>query len=327
MKAILFDRPGDPDVLYMGNRPDPLPGTGELLVRVYATALNRADLLQRKGHYPPPPGESDILGLEIAGEVISTGPGAGDWKPGDRVCGLVGGGGYASLALLPGSQAFPVPEGWSWEMAAAVPEGFLTAWQSLVWLGRLSAGERVLIHAGASGVGTAAIQLARELGAGEILVTASASKHPLCLELGASRAIDYRSVDFSEAISGTTTAQQGVDLIVDCIGGPYFTKNLQILNRDGRLVMLAMMGGANVKEMDLMPLLRNRLQVIGTTLRNRTQDYKARLVQELRQFAWPLFAQERLRPVIDRVFPIEAVVDAHQYMESNKNQGKIILVW
>lgn len=327
MKAILFDTPGGPDVLYMGNRPDPMPGAGDLLVRVHAAALNRADLLQRKGQYPPPPGESEIIGLEIAGEVISTGPGAGDWEPGDRVCGLVGGGGYASLALLPGSQAFPVPEGWTWEMAAAIPEAFLTAWQSLVWLGRLAAGERVLIHAGASGVGTAAIQLARALGAEEIIVTASAGKHTLCLELGASQVIDYRAVDFLEAIVGTPQNQPGVDLIVDCIGGPYFTKNIQALNQDGRMVMLAMMGGANVKEVDLIPLLRNRLQVMGTTLRNRSQDYKRRLVQDLRQFAWPLFEQNRLRPVIDRVFPMESVVDAHQYMEANQNQGKIILTW
>ncbi len=325
MKAILFDNPGGPEVLYAGNFPDPLPKDNELLVQVRSAALNRADLMQRRGHYPPPPGESPILGLEIAGEVLEAGPDAGPWKPGDRVCGLVGGGGYAQFAVLPASMALPVPKGWSWEMAAAVPEAFMTAWQSLSWLCHLSPGEKVLIHAGASGVGTAAIQLAREIGASDIFVTASAGKHALCAQLGASFAIDYKSEDFLEVMG--EICPEGVDVIVDCIGGPYFQKNLHTLRLDGRLVMLAMMGGTIVENMDLMPFLRKRIQVMGSTLRNRSQDYKSRLAKDLFDFAWPLFEKGRLKPIVDRVFPAEEVIEAHQYMENNQNQGKIVLSW
>lgn len=325
MKAILFDGPGDPDVLYTGTYPDPKPKSHELLIRVCATALNRADILQRRGQYPPPPGESPVLGLEIAGEVLEAGPGAGPWKTGDRVCGLVGGGGYAQLAVLPASMALPVPQGWSWEMAAAVPEAFMTAWQSLSWLCHLSPGEKVLIHAGASGVGTAAIQLAREIGASDIFVTASAGKHALCAHLGASFAIDYKSEDFREVLGNIYP--EGVDVIVDCIGGPYFHKNLHALRSDGRLVMLAMMGGTTIENMDLMPFLRKRLHVMGSTLRNRSLEYKSRLAKDLFDFAWPLFEKGRLKPIVDRVFPAEEVVAAHQFMENNQNQGKIVLSW
>jgi putative PIG3 family NAD(P)H quinone oxidoreductase len=323
MKAILFDEPGGPEVLYAGNFPNPIPKGNELLVRVKASALNRADVMQRRGHYPPPPGESPVLGLEIAGEVLEAGPEAGPWKQGDRVCGLVGGGGYAELAVLPAAMAMPVPQGWSWEMAASVPEAFMTAWQSLRWLGRLAAGEKVLIHAGASGVGTAAIQLAREIGASDIFVTASARKHALCAQLGASLSVDYHSEDFREVLG--EICPEGIDVIVDCIGGPYFQKNLQALRLDGRLIMLAMMGGATVENTDLMPFLRKRLQVMGSTLRNRSLEYKSRLTKDLFDFAWPLFENGRLKPIVDKVFPVEEVVAAHQYMENNQNQGKIIL--
>ena len=325
MKAILFDQPGGPEVLYAGIFQDPQPQDNELLVRVRATALNRADLLQRRGHYPPPKGDSPVLGLEIAGEVIGIGKDTGPWKIGDRVCGLIGGGGYAELAVLPASVAMPVPEGWSWEMAAAVPEAFMTAWQSLSWLGRLAPGEKVLVHAGASGVGTAAIQLAREMGASEIFVTASPGKHALCAKIGATCAIDYRSEDFEEVLA--TICPDGIDVIVDCIGAPYFQKNLNALGLDGRLVMLAMMGGASVEQTDLMLLLRKRLQVMGSTLRNRSLEYKSRLSGDLYRFAWPLFEKGRLRPVVDRIFPMEEALAAHRYMENNQNQGKIVLSW
>lgn len=325
MRAILFDSPGDPEVLYIGNFPDPVPQDHELLIRVHATALNRADLLQRRGHYPPPQGESPVLGLEIAGEVVAVGKQAGHWKPGDRVCGLVGGGGYAEFATLPAALALPVPIGWSWEMAAAIPEAFMTAWQSLSWLGRLAPGEKVLLHAGASGVGSAAIQLAREMGASEIFVTASSAKHALCYRLGATLAMDYTAEDFSVALG--SICPEGVDVIVDCIGGAYFQKNLQTLRLDGRLIMLAMMGGSSAPDTDLMPFLRKRLQVTGSTLRNRSLEYKSRLARDLFQFAWPLFEKNRLKPVIDRIFSMEEVVAAHTYMEHNKNQGKIVLTW
>lgn len=323
MKAILFDQPGPPEVLYLGEVPVPSPGKGELLLRVRAAALNRADLLQRKGNYPALPGESPVLGLELAGEVVAVGSEVAQWTAGQAVCGLVGGGAYAEYALLREELAWPLPEGWTWEMGAAIPEAFLTAWQSLVWLGKTQPGERVLIHAGASGVGTAAIQLARELGA-EVWVTASAAKHALCLELGAFQCIDYKTTDFVEAMHHF---EQGVwpDVIVDCIGGSYFQQNLQALRMDGRLVILALMGGARPDYADLSPLLRKRLTIMGSTLRNRSLEYKSQLARDLFAFAWPRFADGRLKSVIGKVFPWTEAVIAHHYMETNQNQGKIVL--
>lgn len=319
MKAILFDQPGGPEVLYVGTTPRPVAGPGELLVKVHATALNRADTLQRKGQYPPPPGESTILGLELSGEVVEVGLGVTRWKPGDKVCGLVGGGGYAEYAILRADMAFEIPSGYSWAQAAAIPEAFLTAWQCLRWITRLQKGEHVLIHAGASGVGSAAIQLARELGA-VVWVTASASKHAFCTTLGAHKCIDYHAEDFAEVLGGAA-----VDVVVDCIGGTYFQKNLHVLRMDGRMVLLAMMGGAQVPEVDLRPVLGKRLMIQGSTLRNRSMDYKAALCEDLHTFAWPLFEEGVLRSIVDRIFNFEEVVAAHQYMEENRNQGKIIL--
>ncbi len=323
MKAILFDRPGPPEVLYTGELPVPSPQKGELLIRVRAAGLNRADLLQRKGNYPALPGESPVLGLELAGEVAAVGPEVTQWAEGQAVCGLVGGGAYAEYALLREEMALPLPEDWTWEMGAAVPEAFLTAWQSLVWLGKIQPGERVLIHAGASGVGTAAIQLARELGA-EVWVTASPEKHAFCRDLGAFQCVDYKTTDFVEALRAY---EQGVwpDVIVDCVGGSYFQRNLQALRMDGRLVILALMGGARLDQADLSPLLRKRLTIIGSTLRNRSLEYKSRLVRDLYAFAWPRFTEGRLKPVIDTVFHMSEAAQAHDYMEANRNKGKIIL--
>ncbi|HMQ59548.1 MAG TPA: NAD(P)H-quinone oxidoreductase [Flavilitoribacter sp.] len=323
MKAVLIREPGPAENLHIGNFPDPEPGEQEILIRVAATALNRADILQRQGKYPPPPGESPVLGLEVAGTVVKTGPGVSLWQPGDLVCGLLGGGGYAEFAVLHEKMALPVPENLSLESAAAVPEVFLTAYQALHWIAGLQRGETVLIHAGASGVGTAAIQLCRASGA-KAIVTASPEKHPTCLQLGASRAIDYKSEHFRDAALEFTDGN-GVNAILDFIGSPYFNDNLESLAHDGRLVVLAAMGGIKAKDVNLGLILRNRLQITGTTLRARTTDYKIRLTAAFRKQYWPLFENGSLHPVIDSVYDWNDVVMAHTHMENNRNQGKIVL--
>lgn len=321
MRAIRYDLPGEAEVLYLGETEMPQLQAGEALVRIKATALNRADLLQRKGHYPPPPGASGIIGLELAGEVVT----ATDKNLlGERVMALLPGGGYAEYAAVPEALLMPIPENLTYEAAAAIPEAFLTAFQALPVLGKLQAGESVLIHAGASGVGTAAIQLAREMDAKDIVVTASAAKQSTCLALGATYAIDYKSVDFAAALLNYT-GDQGVDLIVDFVGGPNLNKNLDCLALDGRLVMLALMGGAKAEQANLGPILRKRLQILGSTLRNRSLDYKISLTHDFCDFALERFRSGKLKPVIDRVFDWTEVVAAHRYMEENKNVGKIVL--
>ncbi|NDK57328.1 NAD(P)H-quinone oxidoreductase [Pontibacter fetidus] len=323
MKAILVKQPGGPEQLILGEYEQPLPSPNELLVKVYATALNRADTLQRQGKYPPPKGASPILGLEIAGVVEEAGINCTTYKKGDKVFGLLPGGGYAEYAVISEEMAMPIPDNLSFEEAAAIPEVFLTAWQALVWLGKLQPGERVLLHAGASGVGTAAIQLARALNA-EVLVTASESKLQACLDLGAHKAINYKEVPFEDEVLAYTNSE-GVDVIVDFIAGPYFNQNLDCLRLDGRLVILASLGGGKVSEVDLRKILSKRLQVIGSTLRSRSKDYQIKLTEDLAQFALPLFKAGKLKPVIDSVYSWEDVAEAHRYIEQNKNIGKIVL--
>ena len=323
MKAVLVREAGGPENLYLGDAPRPKPADNELLVRVQATALNRADLLQRQGAYPPPKGASDILGLELAGTVVEVGAACEGWAVGDRVCGLLPGGGYAAYAVLPAPMAMPVPAILSFEEAAAIPEVFLTAFQALCWLGQLQEGERVLIHAGASGVGTAAIQLARAIGAVPY-VTASAPKHDACLALGAEAAIDYKTEDFAARIADLTDGQ-GADVILDFIGASYFEANIQSLARDGRLVILALMGGRTVEAVDLRSLFAKRAHLLFTTLRSRSLAYKIDLTQAFASRMWPLFEEGRLKPVIDTVMDWQDVQEAHRRMEANKNIGKIVL--
>lgn len=323
MKAILFDAPGDPDVLYMGRCPAPDPKSDELLVRVSATALNRADTMQRRGHYPPPSGASTILGLEISGTVVAQGGACAGWSVGDPVMGLLAGGGYAEYAVLHHRLAMPIPAGVGMVEAAAIPEVFLTAYQALILLGELKAEQRVLVHAGASGVGTAAIQLAARAGA-NVYVTASAGKHGTCRALGAELAIDYRADDFLARILESTEGR-GVDLIIDCVGGPYFGRNVRALAMDGALVLLAMLGGSRVPDMDLRALFRKRARVVATTLRNRSVAYKIALVQKFARTSLPLFDTGRLRPVIDSVYDWADTAAAHRRMEANENVGKILL--
>ncbi len=323
MKAVLIEKFGSAENLKIREWETPELQEYEVLVKVYATALNRADLLQREGKYPPPVGASPILGLEIAGEVVALGVEVSRWRIGDKVFGLIPGGGYAQYAKIHEDMAIEIPENMSFEEAAAIPEVFLTAYQALFWLAKLQPQETILIHAGASGVGTAAIQLAKEIEA-SILVTASATKHSLCLDLGAETVIDYKSQDFEQEIAHLTNGQ-GVNVILDFLAASYFQKNINSLSIDGRLVLLALLGGAEVHQVNLAKILMKRLQIIGSTLRSRSLDYQIRLTQEFWQFASINFLTGKFRPVIDSVFEWEKVQEAHRYMESNQNAGKIIL--
>jgi putative PIG3 family NAD(P)H quinone oxidoreductase len=323
MQAVIVQSPGGPEQLQIGTWEKPAPAAHQLLVKVEATALNRADTLQRAGKYPPPSGASPILGLELAGTVIGLGSKVSRYNIGDAVFGLLPGGGYAQYAVIHEDMAIPLPESMSMEEAAAIPEVFLTAFQALQWLAKLQPGEKILIHAGASGVGTAAIQLAIQMGA-EVLVTASATKHNLCLELGAKRVIDYTSESFAEVVA-EVTKDKGVDVIIDFIAADYFTSNIDCLATDGRLVLLATLSGGKIQEFDLRKILSKRLSIIGSTLRSRSLEYQIDLTQDFTRFALPRFRDGRLKPVIDRVLDWNQVKEAHAIMESNKNSGKIVL--
>lgn len=320
MKAILFDAPGAPDVLRYSDAPDPTPGPDELLVRVRATAVNRADLLQRRGAYAPPPGASPILGLELAGEVLAP---AGQWRAGDRVMAVVTGGGYAELAVIPAGMAMRIPENLSFEEAAAIPEAFLTAFLNLFTMGALRAGETVLIHAGASGVGTAAIQLARVAGARVFATAGSAEKLALCRDLGADLAINYREESFA-ARALEATGGRGVDLILDFVGAPYWQQNTAALALDGRLQLIGFLGGS-AGQIDLGPIMAKRLRVTGTTLRRTPLPQKIALTADFVAFAHDRLERGELRPVIDTIYPLRAAAEAHRVMEANRNAGKLVL--
>lgn len=300
--------------------PDPTPEADELLIRVEATALNRADLMQVTGNYPPPPGEPETLGLELAGEVVATGADVTGWQTGAKVMALVGGGGYAELARVKAAQAMPIPAGFSVTEAAAIPEAFLTAYSNMIQIGRLEAGERVLIHAGASGVGLAGTQMASVLGA-DVIVTASVGKHDLCRENGAAMTIDYKTDNFAERILATYS---GVHLIVDMVGAPYWDDNVRVLEKWGRLVFVGLQGGRKA-EVNFSAIMGKRLSIMGSTLRNRTPERKATLVADFSAWALPHFDAGRLRPNIWRVMPLDEVEAAHDLMRQNANAGKIVL--
>ena len=318
MLAVKQKEIGGPEHLYIGEVPKPGLKNNEILVKVHATALNRADILQREGKYPPPSGASEIMGLELAGEVVD--PNDSSWQAGDQVFGLVPGGAYAQYCALDKSMAIDIPEGITYEQAAAIPEAFLTAYQALVWHAQITSGEKVLIHAGASGVGTAAIQLAKQKGA-YVVITASKSKHELCSSLGADMSIDYKTEDFEKVIKDNL---EGVDVIIDFLAAPYFQKNLNCINLDGRMVMLALMGGIKT-DANLAPILSKRISIIGSTLRSRPLSYQQKLNQEFIEFALPLITQHQLHPVIDCVMNWNQVDRAQEYMEANQNKGKIVL--
>lgn len=331
MKAIVASEAGGPEVLRLVERPDCEAGPGELLVRVSATAVNRADVLQRRGRYAPPPGASDVLGLEMAGEVVALGAGVAErpfpaapsgWRIGDRVCALLPGGGYAEQAVVPAAVALPVPASLSLVEAAAIPEVFATAYDNLFLRGCLAAGETVLLHGGASGVGTAAIQLARRAGA-RILVTAgSAERVATCCALGADDGFVYHAGGIAEQVRAMTR-RRGVDVILDIVGASYLAPNLHALAPEGRLVVIGLMGGAKA-ELDLGLLLSQRLTVAGSTLRGRPVEAKAALVERLLTDVWPGFDDGSLRPVIDRVLPMADAAAAHAAMDA-EHVGKIVL--
>ena len=323
MRAVRVHEPGAPDQMTIGEVPTPVPGPEEVRVQVHATALNRADTFQRRGHYPPPEGASSILGLEMAGVVVETGDEVLDWHEGDRVCSLLAGGGYAEQTVVHKDLLMAVPPGLSLREAAALPEVFLTAYQALHWLGGLQRDHQVLIHAGASGVGTAAIQLVRKAGAYPY-ITASAPKHALCRDLGAEVTIDYTADDFAERM-GTVTDGEGVDIILDFIGAPYFHQNVACLALDGRIVQLATLGGSTVEQVSLRDLMATRAQLLASTLRSRRLDYKIQLTQEVVSDVLPGFGDGTLRPVIDSTYDWTDVAAAHRRMENNENAGKIVL--
>jgi putative PIG3 family NAD(P)H quinone oxidoreductase len=321
MKAIIFDAPGDADVLRYADAPDPEPGDGELLVRVRASAVNRADILQRRGGYAPPPGASSILGLELAGEVVQP---AGAWQAGDRVMAVVTGGGYAELAAVPAGIAIRIPEQFSFEEAAAIPEAFLTAYLNLFTLGRLQAGETALVHAGGSGVGTAAIQLARAAGARVFATAGAENKLALCRELGAELAINYKTEQFAERVMAATGGA-GANVVLDFVGAPYWAGNMAALALGGRLMLIGFLGGSQ-GQLDLGALMGKSLTVASTTLRRTSLAQKVELTEAFSAFALDRFVTGELRPVIDRTFPMAKAADAHRYVESNANAGKVVLL-
>jgi putative PIG3 family NAD(P)H quinone oxidoreductase len=323
MRALCAPEPGGVEALQIVERPDPVPGPEELLVRVHAAGVNRADILQRRGHYPPPPGATDVLGLEAAGEVVALGEGAEGFSVGDRVCSVLTGGGCAELAIVPAATAMPWPDGLDGVAAGAVPEVFATAYDNVFNRGRLRPGETVLLHGGSSGVGTAGIQLAVRSGCRVLVTAGSKAKIDACLELGASAGIEYRSEDIVDRVRDLTEGR-GVDVILDIIGGDYLEANLRSLATEGRLVIIGLMGGAKA-QIDLGRMLSRRLTVTASTLRARSVEDKAVLSRQLVAEVWPGFADGSLRPVVDRVFPLARAADAHARMEASEHIGKIVL--
>ncbi len=324
MKAVVTSGEGGPEVMRLGEAPRPDIGEGEVLIRIAATAINRADTQQRKGAYPPPPGESEIMGLEAAGVIEKLGPGVEGWKVGDRVMTILGGGGYAAFARAPVGTLMAAPEGFSMTEAAAIPEVFLTAYLNIFREAGLKPAETLLMHGGASGVGTAAIQLAKAIGPSEVIVTVgSEEKAEACKALGADHAVLYKQEDFADRVLAITE-KKGADVILDHIGGGYLDKNMKCLAIYGRLVIIGLMGGAKA-ELNIGRMMVKRQRVIGSVLRARSIKEKTELTQAFRSEALGLFASGRLRPVIHDVLPLSDIVKAHEMMEANANTGKIML--
>jgi putative PIG3 family NAD(P)H quinone oxidoreductase len=323
MQAIVFDKPGDESVLRLGEVPAPAPGPGCLRIRVAAAGVNRADLMQRQGLYPPPPGASPILGLECAGEVAELGAGVSGWKPGDRAMALLAGGGYAQEVVVHAGSALPVPASLDLVRAAAVPEVFLTVFLNVFTLGALPQGGALLVHGGGSGIGTASIQLAKQAGARVIVTTGSDEKCARCLELGADVAVNYRSGDFAKAAL-EATGGRGVDVVLDSIGAPYLEANLRSLAVGGRLVLIGLMGGAKA-EIGLGALLVRRLSVIGSTLRARPVEEKAEIARGFQARFGAALAAGTIGPVVDRVLPLAQAGEAHRAMKASEHFGKIVL--
>jgi len=324
MHAVVVTQPGDVDVLTWADAPDPAPGEGEVVIDVAASAVNRADLLQRQGFYPPPPGASDIIGLECSGRITAVGAGVDRWTVGDEVCALLSGGGYAEQVAVPAGQCMPIPAGVDLVTAAALPEVACTVWSNVVQLARLSAGESFLVHGGSSGIGTMAIQVAKALGAGPVLCTVgSAEKAASCEALGADVAINYRDEDFA-ARAREATGGRGVDVILDIIGAKYLAANLSALAADGRLAIIGMQGGSKA-ELDLGLLLRARGAITATTLRGRPAEQKADVCRAVVESLWPLVGSGEVKPVVHTTFPMSEAAQAHRLVEESTHIGKVLL--
>jgi NADPH2:quinone reductase len=324
MQYVRTNGAGDPGVLHIATGPVPALKPDELLIRVQAAGVNRPDVAQRQGSYPPPPGASPIMGLEVAGEVVAAGDYVKRWSVGDQVCALTNGGGYAEYCTAPAPQCLPWPNSYDAVRAAALPETSFTVWANLFQIGRLSSQETALIHGGTSGIGVTAIQFAREFGARVFATAGSDQKCAACLELGADAAINYRTQDFAAEVK-TLTEGRGVDVVLDMVGGPYMARNVRCLGIDGRLVMIAFLQGSKVQDFDFVQVLTKRLTITGSTMRPRTTVQKGMIASELQRKVWPVLSAGRCPPVIHAVFPLAQAAEAHRLMESSAHIGKIML--
>jgi NADPH:quinone reductase len=324
MTVIEAKGAGGPEVLVPAERPVPAPGPGEVLIKVEAAGINRPDVFQRQGHYPPPKGAPDILGMEVAGKIIALGPDTARFKVGDSVCALIGGGGYAEFAVAPETTTLPVPQGLSMAEAAALPETVFTVWHNIFERGALKPGEWLLVHGGASGIGTTAIPIAAALGAKIMATVGSPEKAHVCRELGAVRAINYHEEDFVEVVR-ETTGGHGVDVILDMVGGDYIERDLKAAALEGRIVQIAFLKGAKV-QLDLMRLMLRRLTLTGSTLRVQSAEAKARMAKAIEERIWPLIAEGKFRPMIDSTFPLKDAADAHRRIDDPAHIGKIVLM-
>jgi putative PIG3 family NAD(P)H quinone oxidoreductase len=323
MRAVIASGSGGPEVLSIVERPDPVPGPGEVVLDVAAAGLNRADLLQRMGFYPPPPGASDVLGMECSGTVSAVGPDVDGWSVGDRACALLAAGGYASKVAVPAGQVMPIPDGVDLVTAAALPEAACTVWSNVFMIAGLKPDETILVHGGAGGIGTMAIQLASQLGARVLTTAGTSEKLALCASLGADVTINYRDEDFVE-VAREATDGHGADVILDNMGAKYLARNLDALAIEGRLVVIGMQGGSKA-ELDLATLLRKRGAVIATSLRARPTEGKSAICAAVVEHVWPLVAEGRVRPIVERTLPLDEVRAAHELMESGEHTGKILL--
>jgi NADPH:quinone reductase len=324
MQAITITQAGGPEVLRPDEHPMPLPAPGEVLVNVAAAGINRPDIAQRKGLYAPPPGASDIPGLEIAGTIIALGAGVNRWKIGDHICGLVTGGGYAEYCSIPAGQCLPLPDGLTFTEAASLPEAYFTVWSNLFDRAKLSKGETLLVHGGTSGIGVTAIQMAKAMGCDVYVTAGSYDKCRFCEQLGATKAINYKTENFREVIKELTKGK-GVDVILDMVGGDYTPDNIRSLAFDGRLVVISALGGKE-GTIDLNLVTHKRLTITGSALRARDVAFKTAIAQNLEKTIWPLLASGQIKPVIYKTFPLARAADAHRLMESSEHIGKIVLV-
>lgn len=323
MRAVNIKEPGNADVLYIAESELPSMIEDEVLIKVKAAGINRPDIIQRQGNYPPPPGASNTIGLEVAGEIVEVGEQVTTYKPGDRVCALVNGGGYAEYVSAAAAQCLSIPEKFSMIEAAALPETFFTVWANVFEIAQLKSNETFLIHGGSSGIGTTAIQLAKQLGARVFATAGSVEKCQACEALGAERAINYHEEDFVEVLKALTNGK-GIDVILDMVGGDYVSRNIKLAAVEGRIISIAFLAGVKA-EVNLMPVMLKRLILTGSTLRPRSKEFKAHIASQLKTKIWPLLEEGRVKPVIYKVFPFDEVAEAHRLMESNQHIGKIIL--